>query len=104
MWRGMFSFTASMIAFQPGPSAGPPISSVRTKDSGLHVETEPVHVGVLVGRAVELAGLPLPRVLAVGTFQDPRIKEGADMIVRLATIGSDRPTRTFFDRAGNLPW
>lgn len=32
------------------------------------------------------------------------VEEGAEPIVRLATIGSDGPTGTFSDRAGNLPW
>jgi NAD(P)-dependent dehydrogenase (short-subunit alcohol dehydrogenase family) len=32
------------------------------------------------------------------------VEEGADVIVRLATIGSDGPTGTFSDRAGTVPW
>lgn len=32
------------------------------------------------------------------------LEEGTDAIVRLATIGSDGPTGTFSDRAGNVPW
>ncbi|GAA0371287.1 SDR family NAD(P)-dependent oxidoreductase [Microbispora corallina] len=32
------------------------------------------------------------------------VEEGADAIVRLATIGPDGPTGTFSDRAGDLPW
>jgi NAD(P)-dependent dehydrogenase (short-subunit alcohol dehydrogenase family) len=32
------------------------------------------------------------------------VEQGAEAIVRAATIGSDGPTATFFDRAGSLPW
>ncbi|GII59737.1 short-chain dehydrogenase [Planotetraspora thailandica] len=32
------------------------------------------------------------------------VEEGAEAIVRLATIGSDGPTGTFADRTGILPW
>ncbi|MGW5365188.1 SDR family NAD(P)-dependent oxidoreductase [Actinopolymorpha pittospori] len=32
------------------------------------------------------------------------VEEGAEMIVRLATIGPDGPVGTFSDRAGPLPW
>ncbi|GAA1889557.1 SDR family NAD(P)-dependent oxidoreductase [Asanoa iriomotensis] len=31
-------------------------------------------------------------------------EEGAEMVVRLATIGRDGPTGTFSDRNGPLPW
>jgi NAD(P)-dependent dehydrogenase (short-subunit alcohol dehydrogenase family) len=32
------------------------------------------------------------------------IEEGAEIIVRMATIGGDGPTGGFFDRAGPVPW
>jgi NAD(P)-dependent dehydrogenase (short-subunit alcohol dehydrogenase family) len=32
------------------------------------------------------------------------VEQGAEAIVQAATIGSDGPTGTFFDRAGSLPW
>ncbi len=32
------------------------------------------------------------------------VEEGTDVIVRLATIGSDGPTGTFSDRSGTVPW
>ncbi|GAA1283479.1 short-chain dehydrogenase [Planotetraspora silvatica] len=32
------------------------------------------------------------------------VEQGAEVIVRAATIGADGPTGTFFDRAGSLPW
>jgi NAD(P)-dependent dehydrogenase (short-subunit alcohol dehydrogenase family) len=32
------------------------------------------------------------------------VEEGADVIVRLATIGPDGPTGTFSDRSGMMPW
>jgi NAD(P)-dependent dehydrogenase (short-subunit alcohol dehydrogenase family) len=32
------------------------------------------------------------------------VEEGAEIIVRLATIGSDGPTGTFADTAGHVPW
>jgi hypothetical protein len=31
-------------------------------------------------------------------------EEGTDAMVRLATIGPDRPTGGFFDRHGVVPW
>jgi NAD(P)-dependent dehydrogenase (short-subunit alcohol dehydrogenase family) len=46
--------------------------------------------------ATDLHGLSGPSI------QTP--EEGADTIVRLATIGPDGPTGTFCDRAGKLPW
>jgi hypothetical protein len=30
--------------------------------------------------------------------------EGAEIIVRMATVGADGPTGTFQDRNGTMPW
>lgn len=32
------------------------------------------------------------------------VEEGAEIIVRMAQIGSDGPTGGYFDAAGSLPW
>lgn len=32
------------------------------------------------------------------------VSQGADIIVRMATIGSDGPTGTFVEQAGTVPW
>jgi hypothetical protein len=32
------------------------------------------------------------------------VAEGADIIVRMAMIGSDGPTGTFAEAAGDVPW
>lgn len=32
------------------------------------------------------------------------VAEGAEIIVRMATIGADGPTGTFQDRSGTMPW
>jgi NAD(P)-dependent dehydrogenase (short-subunit alcohol dehydrogenase family) len=32
------------------------------------------------------------------------VSEGAEIIVRMATLGTDGPTGTFVEKAGNVPW
>jgi hypothetical protein len=32
------------------------------------------------------------------------VSQGAEIIVRMATVGSDGPTGTFVEQAGTVPW
>ena len=45
-----------------------------------------------------------PRPTSTATAGTQTVEEGAEVIVRLATIGPDGPTGTYQDAAGAVPW